>query len=67
MIDRFTPTHVRLLNLLSDPPGWFTRHNIPQPTSTMGSKPPSSKAGMPELADREDLIARRLRLTLSVR
>ena len=27
MIDRFTPTHVRLLKLLSDPPGWFERRS----------------------------------------
>jgi hypothetical protein len=57
MIDRFTPTHARLLHLLSDPPGWFQSHNIPQPTSTMGSKSTIIKAGMPELAGRDDLIA----------
>jgi hypothetical protein len=58
MLDRFTPTHVRLLKLLSDPPGWFTRHNITKPNVMMGGKTVIIEAGMPELASRKDLIDR---------
>jgi hypothetical protein len=58
MLDRFTPTHVRLLKLLSDPPGWFARHNITKPNVMMGSKSVIIESGMPELANRKDLIDR---------
>ncbi|MFI5489198.1 hypothetical protein [Micromonospora echinaurantiaca] len=58
MIDRFTPTHVRMLKLLSDPPGWFDRHGIPRPNFSMGPKTGIIEAGMPELAGRRDLIER---------
>lgn len=58
MIDRFTPTHVRMLKLLSDPPGWFERHGIPQPNISTGPKTAIIEAGMPELAGRRDLIDR---------
>lgn len=58
MIDRFTPTHVRLLLLLSDPPGWFIRHNISRPNMTTGSKSVIIEAGMPEFAGRKDLMDR---------
>jgi hypothetical protein len=58
LLDRFTPTHVRLLSLLNNPPGWFDRHGIAQPTTTMGSKTVIIEAGMPELAGRKDLIDR---------
>ena len=58
MLDRFTPTHVRLLKLLSDPPGWFSRHNLTKPNVMMGGKSVIIEAGMPELASRKDLIDR---------
>ncbi|PZG01481.1 hypothetical protein C1I99_07110 [Micromonospora deserti] len=58
MIDRFTPTHVRMLTLLSDPPGWFDRHGMPRPGISMGPKTAIIEAGMPELAGRRDLIDR---------
>lgn len=47
MIDRFTPTHIRLLHLLSDPTGWFGRHNIPRPGVTMDPSRRSSKQACP--------------------
>jgi hypothetical protein len=31
LIDRFTPSHLRLATLWDDPPGWFASHGIPQP------------------------------------
>jgi hypothetical protein len=49
MIDRFAPTHVRMLKLLSDPPGWFVRHGIPRP-NVSGPKTDIIEGGMPELA-----------------
>lgn len=58
MIDRFTPTHVRLLKLLSDPSGWFDRHGISKPNITMGSKAAIIEIGMSELGGRRDLITR---------
>jgi hypothetical protein len=58
MIDRFTPTHVRMLKLLSDPPGWFERSGIPRPNISVGPKAAIIEAGMPELAGRRDLIDR---------
>ena len=57
MIDRFTPTHVRMLKLLSDPPDWFGRYGIARPNIS-GAKTAIIEAGMPELADRRDLIDR---------
>jgi hypothetical protein len=58
MIDRFTPTHVRMLKLLSDPPGWFSRYGISRPNISAGPKTAIIEAGMPELAGRRDLIDR---------
>ncbi len=58
MLDRFTPTHVWLLTLLSDPPGWFTRHHLNKPNVMMGGKSAVIEAGMPELSSRKDLIDR---------
>jgi hypothetical protein len=57
-IDRFTPTHVRMLKLLSDPPGWFEHHGIQGPNIYAGSKTHIIQAGMPELVSRGDLIDR---------
>ncbi|MEV0269208.1 hypothetical protein AB0H43_10555 [Hamadaea sp. NPDC050747] len=58
MIDRLTPTHVRMLKLLSDPPGWFESHGISRPNIYAGPKADIVEAGMPELAGRRDLIDR---------
>lgn len=58
MIDRFTPTHMRMLQLLSDPPGWFDRQGIARPNIYMGPKIGIIEAGMPELSGRRDLIDR---------
>jgi len=58
MLDRFTPTHVRLLALLSDPTGWFARHHIGEPNVTIGGKSGIIEAALPELAGRKDLIDR---------
>lgn len=58
LIDRFTPTHVRMLTLISDPAGWFERHGAGQPDA--GTVPDSYHVedAMPELAGRWDLITR---------
>ncbi len=49
---------MRLLTLLSDPPGWFTRHHLNKPNVMMGGKSVVIEAGMPELSSRKDLIDR---------
>jgi hypothetical protein len=58
MLDRLTPTHVRMLKLLSDPPGWFESQGIVRPTINTGPKTAIIEAGMPELGGRRDLIDR---------
>ena len=35
LIDRFTPSHLRLVTLWDDPPAWFASHGIPQPQADM--------------------------------
>jgi hypothetical protein len=62
LLDRFTPTHVRMLTLLSYPFGWFEDHDISLSTFhaavETGRKMAVVEAGMPELAGRPDLIDR---------
>ena len=56
LIDRLTPTHVRMLNFFADRPGWFERHGLARPISVSGID--TVEAGFPELAGRGDLINR---------
>ncbi len=58
LIDRFTPTHMRMLKLLTDPPAWFDRNGIARPNIFSGPKTAIIEAGMPELAGRSDLTSR---------
>ncbi|MDZ5447078.1 hypothetical protein U2F26_30905 [Micromonospora sp. 4G57] len=58
LIARFTPTHVRLLKLLSDPPGWFDRVGIARPSYYSAARSAIIEVGMPELNGRKDLIDR---------
>ncbi|GAA2662242.1 hypothetical protein [Paractinoplanes durhamensis] len=58
LIDRFTPTHVRMLRLIADPPGWFDRNGMARPNISRGSRAHVIEAGMPDLAGRQDLIMR---------
>jgi hypothetical protein len=52
-----TPSHLRLLKLLSDPPGWFREHGIPWPDNVMSGNLGTDvvERGIPEFADRRDL------------
>lgn len=58
MIDRLTPTQLRMLKLLSDAPAWFDRHGLPLPDVNTTMPVEMIEAGMPELAGRRDLIHR---------
>jgi hypothetical protein len=58
LIARFTPTHVRLLKMLSDPGGWFAHLGIPRPEYMSAAKTALIEAAMPEFAGREDLLGR---------
>jgi hypothetical protein len=54
LVDRFTGTHLRMLALWCDPPGWFASHQLPYPTSS-GNRALTVDAGMPEMQGRRDL------------
>ena len=53
LIDRYTPSHLRLLTLWNDPPGWFASHHLIPPSAALsGSRTQTVEAGLPEMADR---------------
>jgi len=55
LIDRFTPSHLRLVTLWDDPPAWFAAHGIPQPTAAFAtSRTVTVEAGLPEMRGRKD-------------
>jgi hypothetical protein len=55
LIDRFTPSHLRLLTLLDNPRAWFAARNIPEPQAAMaGSRTQAVEAGLPEMAGRKE-------------
>jgi hypothetical protein len=55
LIDRFTPSHLRLVTLWDDPPAWFASHGIPQPQAAFITKRTVTvEAGLPEMQGRED-------------
>jgi hypothetical protein len=55
LLDRFTPSHLRLLALWDDPPAWFASRGIPEPQAGMaGSRTQTVEAGLPEMAGRGD-------------
>lgn len=81
LIDRFTPSHLRVLALWNNPPAWFESNEIPQPAeaSSFGAAIPTSRtvtveAGLPELRGRKDfylliaseLIAARLMVDVNL-
>jgi hypothetical protein len=52
LIDRFTPSHLRLVTFWDDPPAWFASHGIPQPTAAFVQAGPSRwKRGCPRCGD----------------
>jgi hypothetical protein len=55
LIDRFTPSHMRLVTLWDDPPAWFASHGIPQPQAALAtSRTVTVEAGLPEMQGRKD-------------
>jgi hypothetical protein len=56
LVDRFTPSHLRMLALWDDPPAWFTTHDLPGPSS-YGNRARTVEAGLPEMRGRGQLIA----------
>jgi len=59
LVDRLTPTHIQLLMVLADPPGWFDRTGLTRPRFALSSNRPALiEAAMPQFAGRRDLIER---------
>jgi hypothetical protein len=55
LVDRFTPSHLRLLSLWDDPPAWFASHGLTPPQNVMsGSRTLTVEAGLPEMKGRKD-------------
>jgi len=55
MVDRFTPSHLRMLALWDDPPAWFSSHSLPYPTSS-GNRARTVEAALPEMQGQGQLI-----------
>lgn len=59
LVDRFTPSHLRLLTLWDDPPAWFSSHGLTPPAAGMaGSRTQTVEAGLPEMRGRKDVYLR---------
>jgi hypothetical protein len=55
LIDRFTPSHLRLLALWDDPPAWFASHGLAPPQAGMAAnRTQTVEAGLPEVQGRKD-------------
>jgi hypothetical protein len=55
LIDRWAPSHLRLLALWDDPPAWFAAHGLAAPKAAIsGSRTQTVEAGLPEMRDRKD-------------
>lgn len=51
LIDRYTPSHLRMLTLWNNPAGWFESHRLSPPSGFMAaSRTQTLEAGLPELA-----------------
>lgn len=59
LIDRYTPSHLRLLMLWDNPPAWFASHNLMVPTAGyIGSRTQTVEAGLPETTGKQDFYLR---------
>jgi hypothetical protein len=55
LIDRFTPSHLRLVTLWEDPPAWFASHGLTRPEGGfIGSRTATVEAGLPEMQGQKD-------------
>src|SRR5262249_55977468 len=55
LVDRFTASHLRVLAVLDDPPGWFTRRGQNY-RAGLGNLPRMLFAACPELSGREEFL-----------
>ena len=56
LVDRFTPSHLRLLTLWDDPPAWFASHGLTPPEAGyIGSRTKTVEAGLPEMQGEQAL------------
>jgi hypothetical protein len=54
-VDRFTPSHLRLVTLWDDPPAWFSSHGISPPEGAfVGSRTATVETGLPEMQGQKD-------------
>lgn len=54
-VDRFTPSHLRLVTLWDDPPAWFSSQGLTPPDGGfIGSRTATVEAGLPEMQGRKD-------------
>lgn len=53
LVDRYTPSHLRLLTMWDDPPAWFESQGLqPRTDIMMGGRTLTVEAGLPEMKDR---------------
>ncbi|WP_433248999.1 hypothetical protein ACQPYK_01555 [Streptosporangium sp. CA-135522] len=67
LIDRLTPTHLRLLMLLNDPPGWFDQHSeLTRPRFALSStRTQLITAALPELGAKGQMVIERFYAALT--
>lgn len=55
LADRYTPSHLRLLTMWNDPPGWFASHGLTAPTGAIaGAMADVVETGLPEMKGRQE-------------
>lgn len=55
LVDRYTPSHLRLLTMWDDPPSWFESHGyVPRTDVMSGPRGLTVEVGLPEMAGRSD-------------
>jgi hypothetical protein len=55
MVDRFTPSHLRMVTFWSDESAWFASHGIPEPQwNTKSTWTGAMEVGLPEMQGRSD-------------
>src|SRR4029077_11150730 len=55
LVDRYTPSHLRILTMLDDPQGWFLQHNLTLPPADVGGALSMTvETTLPELQGRQD-------------
>jgi hypothetical protein len=58
MVDRFTPSRLRLLTMWNDPAAWFALHGLTPPAgAAAGAMAQVVEAGLPEMAGQQQLYS----------